>query len=106
MSVREIPIKSGLKEKVLNKFILTIAASTVCGVAFAQVGTTVTEGAKATSQKAQQLGDQAKASVESQPDKAIDKTKAQVHKAKAHHHAKKAKDAAKDAGDSAKDTVK
>jgi hypothetical protein len=90
----------------LNKFILTIAASTVCGVAFAQVGTTVTEGAKATSQKAQQVGDQAKASVESQPDKAIDKTKARVHKAKAHHHAKKAKAAAKDAGDSAKDTVK
>src|SRR5580692_9498264 len=82
------------KETNLNKFILAIAASTVCGVAFAQVGTTVTEGAKATSQKAQQLGDQAKASVESQPDKAIDKTKAQVHKAKAHHHAKKAKEAA------------
>ena len=40
--------------------------------------------------------DQAKASVESQPDKAIDKTKAHIHKAKAHHHAKVAKDAAKD----------
>jgi hypothetical protein len=99
-------LKLDRKEKVLNKFILATAACTVCGVAFAQVGTTVTEGAKATSQKAQQLGDQAKASVESQPDKAIDKTKAQVHKAKAHHHAKKAKAAAKDAGDSAKDTVK
>src|ERR1700744_2173645 len=105
-SVRETLIKNGLKEKFLNKLILTIAASTVCGVAFAQVGTTVTEGAKATSQKAQQLGDQAKASVESQPDKTIDKTKAQVHKAKAHHHAKKAKDAATNAGDSAKDAVK
>jgi hypothetical protein len=34
--------------------------------------------------------------VESQPDKSIDKTKAQVHKAKAHHHAKKAKEAAQD----------
>jgi hypothetical protein len=79
----------------LNKFIIAIAASTVCGVAFAQVGTTVTEGAKATSQKAQELGDDAKASVESQPDKTIDKTKAKIHKAKAHHHAKAAKDAAK-----------
>jgi hypothetical protein len=35
--------------------------------------------------------------VESQPDKAVDKTKAQVHKADAQHHAHAAKDAAKDA---------
>jgi hypothetical protein len=82
----------------LNKLIPTIAASLMCSVAFAQVGTTASEGAKATSEKAQQLGDQAKASVESQPDKAIDKTKAQVHKAKAHHHAKKAKKAAGNIG--------
>ena len=80
----------------MNRLLLTIATCAICNVALAQVGTTVTEGAKATSQKAQQYGDQAKASVESQPDKAIDKTKAQVHKAKAHHHAKVAKDAAKD----------
>jgi hypothetical protein len=73
-----------------------VAASLVASVAFAQTGTTLKEGAKATSEKAQQYGDQAKASVESQPDKAIDKTKAQVHKAKAHHHAKKAKEAAKE----------
>jgi hypothetical protein len=95
-----------MRRSVLNKFMLAIAASTVCGVAFAQVGTTASEGAKATSQKAQQLGDQAKASVESQPDKSIDKTKAQVHKAKARHHAKKAKAAATNTGDAAKDTVK
>jgi hypothetical protein len=99
-------MSNGLKEKVVNKFILTMAATTVCGVAFAQVGTTLSEGAKATSQKAQQLGDEAKASVESQPDKSIDKAKAQVHKAKAHHHAKKAKEAAKSAGESAKEAVK
>lgn len=80
----------------MNKFILAAAASAVCGVAFAQVGTTVTEGAKATSQKAQQVGDQAKASVESEPNKTVDKTKAKIHKAKAHHHAKAAKDAAKE----------
>jgi hypothetical protein len=80
----------------MNKLLLTMATCAVCNIAFAQVGTTVTEGAKATSQKAQQLGDQTKASVEGQPDKSIDKTKAQVHKAKAHHHAKAAKEAAKE----------
>jgi hypothetical protein len=80
----------------MNKLLLTMATCAVCNVALAQVGTTVTEGAKATSQKAQQYGDQAKASVEGQPDKSIDKTKAQVHKAKAHHHAKAAKEAAKE----------
>ncbi len=78
----------------MNRFLVTLATCLVCGVAVAQVGTTVTEGAKATGQKAEQYGDQAKAAVESQPDKSIDKTKAQVHKAKAHHHAKKAKEAA------------
>jgi len=80
----------------MNRLFLTLVTCAACNVALAQVGTTATEGAKATSQKAQQFGDQAKASVESQPDKAIDKTKAQVHKAKAHHHAKAAKDAAKE----------
>jgi len=65
-------------------------------LAVAQVGTTVTQGAKATGEKAQQFGDQAKAAVSSEPDKSVDKAKAQVHKAKAHHHAKVAKDAAKD----------
>jgi hypothetical protein len=55
----------------VNRLLLTLVACAACNVALAQVGTTVTEGAKATSQKAQQLGDQAKASVESQPDKSI-----------------------------------
>lgn len=80
----------------MNKLLLTLATCAICNVAFAQVGTTVKEGAKATSEKAQQFGDQAKASVESQPDKAIDKTKAKVHKAKARHHARAAKEAAKE----------
>lgn len=82
----------------MNKLLLTIATCALCNVAFAQVGTTVKEGAKATSEKTQQLGDQAKASVESQPDKTIDKTKAKIHKHKAHRHAKAAKDAGKDIG--------
>ena len=80
----------------MNRLLVMIASCVACNVALAQVGTTVTEGAKATSQKAQQVGDQAKASVEGQPDKTLDKTKAQIHKAKAHHHAKKAKKAAED----------
>jgi hypothetical protein len=80
----------------VNRVLVTLATCMVCSVAVAQVGTTVTEGAKATSEKAQQYADQAKASVESQPDKAIDNSKAEVHKAKAHHHAKKAKQAAED----------
>ena len=73
-----------------------VAAVLIWNVADAQVGTTVKEGAKATGEKTQQYGDQAKAAVSSQPDKAANKAKAQVHKAKAHDHAKSAKDAAKE----------
>ncbi|MBV9724742.1 MAG: hypothetical protein JO299_06160 [Gammaproteobacteria bacterium] len=60
------------------------------------VGTTVKEGAKATGEKVQEVGDQAKASVESQPDKSVDKAKAHTHKAKAHAHAHASKEAAKE----------
>jgi hypothetical protein len=73
-----------------------VAAVLVWNVADAQVGTTVKEGAKATGEKAQQYGDQAKAAVSSQPDKSVSKAKAQVHKAKAHEHARSAKDAGKE----------
>jgi len=79
-----------------KKLILVAVATLACGSAFAQVGTTVKEGAKATGEKAQQIGDEAKASVESQPNKSIDKAKARTHKAKAHVHAQAAKDAAKE----------
>jgi len=79
-----------------KKLILVAVATLACGSAFAQVGTTVKEGAKATGEKAQQIGDEAKASVESQPNKTIDKAKAHAHKAKAHAHAQAAKDAAKE----------
>jgi len=72
-----------------------VAAVLIWNVADAQVGTTVKEGAKATGEKAQQYGDEGKAAVSTQPNKAADKTKAQVHKAKAHNHAKSAKEAAK-----------
>jgi hypothetical protein len=65
-------------------------------VALAQVGTTVKEGAKATGEKAQQVGDETKAAVSSQPSKSVDKAKAHAHKAQAHSHAKTAKEAAKE----------
>jgi uncharacterized protein YfaP (DUF2135 family) len=80
----------------MKKLLLTMAVLAVSSVSMAQVGTTVKEGAKATGEKAQQYGDQAKAAVSSEPNKSVDKAKAQVHKAKAHHHAKAAKDAGKD----------
>ena len=80
----------------MKKILLAIAVLAVSSVSLAQVGTTVKEGAKATGEKAQQYGDQAKAAVSSQPDKSVDKAKAKVHKAKAHHHAKAAKEAGKD----------
>ena len=76
--------------------LLVVSALFLCNGAFAQVGTTVKEGAKATGEKAEQYGDQAKAAVSSEPNKSVDKAKAKVHKAKAHHHAKEAKEAGKD----------
>jgi hypothetical protein len=80
----------------MRKMLLAIATMPVCSVSLAQVGTTVKEGAKATGEKAQQYGDEAKAAVSSEPNKSVNKAKAQVHKAKAHHHAAAAKDAAKE----------
>jgi hypothetical protein len=79
-----------------NKGLWLLPLLVVGSGVFAQVGTTVKEGAKATGEKAQQVGDEAKAAVESEPSKTVDKAKAQVHKAKAHHHAKVAKEAAGD----------
>jgi hypothetical protein len=80
----------------MKKILLGMAALAACNLALAQVGTTIKEGAKATGEKAEQYGDQAKAAVSSEPNKTVDKAKAHYHKAKAHHHAKTAKDAAKD----------
>ena len=80
----------------MKKLLLLATLVVVSDLSVAQVGSTASQGASATSEKAQQYGDQAKAAVSSQPDKSVDKAKAQVHKAKAHHHAKAAKQAAKD----------
>lgn len=79
----------------VGKLSLCAALLAVTGAVGAQVGSTVKEGAKATSETAMQVGDETKAAVESEPKKSIDKAKAKVHKVKARHHAKKAKEAAK-----------
>lgn len=81
----------------MNKFLALILAMALSGAAVAQVESATKDAAKATSETAKEAGDRAKASVESQPDKAIDKTKAKVHKAKAHHAAHAAKEEVKDA---------
>jgi len=78
------------------KRILLILALTVSSASLAQLGTTVYDGAKATAEKAKEVGDHTKAAFASEPDKSVDKVKADVHKAKAHHHAKAAKEAAKE----------
>jgi methionine synthase I (cobalamin-dependent) len=80
----------------MKKLLLVLAALALSNISIAQVGSTAKEGAKATAEKAQEVGDDAKAAVSSEPNKSIDKAKAKVHHAKAHHHAKAAKDAAKE----------
>jgi len=47
----------------MKKTVLLVATMAFWGVSGAQVGTTVKEGATATAEKAQQVGDEAKASV-------------------------------------------
>jgi hypothetical protein len=73
-----------------------LAAVLLSNVSLAQVGSTIKEGAKATGEKAEQYGDQAKAAVSSEPSKTTNKAKAQAHKAKAHEHAHASKEAAKE----------
>jgi uncharacterized protein YfaP (DUF2135 family) len=80
----------------MKRYLFAIAALAAAMGAQAQVGTTLKEGAKATSEKAQEVGDEAKAAVSSEPAKSIDKAKAKAHRAKARYHAKKAADAAKE----------
>ncbi len=80
----------------VNKWVVGIVLVASWSLGVAQVGTTVKEGAKATGEKAQEIGDHAKAAVSSEPHKSIDKVKAREHKAKAHHHAKTADHAAKE----------
>jgi len=79
-----------------KRFLAILAGVALSSVAIAQVGTTIKEGSKATAEKADQIGDEAKAAVSSEPKKSVEKAKADVHKAKAHEHAKAAKDSAKE----------
>ena len=80
----------------MKRQLFLIAALALALGAQAQVGTTLKEGAKATSEKAQEVGDEAKAAVSSEPAKSAAKAKAREHHAKARYHAKKAADAAKE----------
>lgn len=81
------------------KMLLLAAVATGFAVAAsAQVGETVKEGAKSVGESAQEGGDKMKGAMSSQPDKTIDKGKAQVHKAKAKYHRHKAKKAADNVG--------
>jgi len=82
----------------MNKIIVTAAALLISGAAFAQVGTTVKEGAKATVEKTEQAGQSVAGAVTGEPKSTVHKVKAKVHKAKAHAHAEAAKDAASNIG--------
>jgi hypothetical protein len=79
----------------MNKLTITLASLIVSAGAFAQATTVVKEAAKATVEKTEQVGDQAKAAVTTGATKEEARAKAAEHKAKAHHHAHKMKDAAK-----------
>ena len=66
--------------------------------ASAQVGEALKESGKAIGQSAQEGGDKLKAAMSSQPNKAVNNAKAEVHKTKAHYHRHKAKKAADSIG--------
>ncbi len=77
-----------------KKVLIAIAGIGLMSMASAQVGDAVKESAKATAEGTKEAGDQAKASVHSGPERAMDKTKAKVHKASARSHRHRAKAAA------------
>jgi hypothetical protein len=79
----------------MNKLIAAVCALVVSSACFAQAGTAVKEGAKATAETAKEAKENVQGAASGQPDKAIHKAKAKVHKAKAHKDATEAKDAAK-----------
>jgi hypothetical protein len=79
----------------MNKFIVAAAALLVSGACFAQAGTAIKEGAKATGDKIQQGTETVAGAVTKEPKKSVHKAKAAVHKAKAHEEGVEAKDAAK-----------
>lgn len=80
----------------MNKLIAAVAALLVSSVCFAQAGTAIKEGAKATSEKVQQGGQAVAGAATSEPDSTVHKVKSKVHKAKARAHGTAAKEAAKE----------
>lgn len=82
----------------MNKFLAAAAALVISGTAFAQVGTTVKEGAKATGDKIEQGAQATAGAVTSEPSKSVHKAKAKYHKAKAAQEATAAKEAASNIG--------
>jgi len=83
----------------MKKLVLAVTLATGFAMsAMAQVGQTVQEGAKSVGESVQEGADNAKGAMSSQPDKSVDKAKAQVHKAKAKYHRHKAKKAADNIG--------
>lgn len=82
----------------MNKLIVAAAALLVSGVSFAQVTTTVKEGAKATSETAKEATQNTEAALTKEPKKTVHKAKAKVHKEMAHEDADAAKAAAKNIG--------
>jgi len=79
----------------MSKFIAAAAALLVSGACFAQVGTAVTEGAKATGDKVEQGAQTVAGAVTKEPNSSVHKAKAKYHKVKAAKEATEAKDAAK-----------
>lgn len=81
----------------MKKLIAAAAALLVSSACFAQAGTAIKEGAKATSETVKQGGQNVAGAVSGEPDKTIHKTKARIHKTKAKAHGRAAKAAAKEA---------
>jgi high-affinity K+ transport system ATPase subunit B len=82
----------------MNKFIVAVAALLVSSACFAQAGTAIKEGAKATAETTKQAKENVEAAVTKEPKKSMHKAKAKVHKEKAHEDATEAKDAVKAIG--------
>jgi len=79
----------------MMRLVIALTAAVLSTGALAQVGQSIKEAGQATAEKSEQIGDQVKGAMSSQPDKTLDKAKAKVHKAKAKAHATAAKDDAR-----------
>jgi hypothetical protein len=82
----------------MKKIALASAILLAATGAFAQVTTTVKEGAKATGEKTLQAKENVEAAATKEPKKTVHKTRAAQHKARAASHASAASAAAKNIG--------